>query len=76
MFHELDGLPSKAFLREVVPVLAGGGQERGRREQSLERQLAELAELLRLEQAPRRIECYDTSHLRGALHVASRVVFP
>ena len=50
-------------------------EERGRREQNQERQLADVAELLRLPAPPRRIECYDTSHLQGALHVASRVVF-
>ncbi len=49
--------------------------ERGRREQNHERQLADVAKLLRLPAPPRRIECYDTSHLQGAMHVASRVVF-
>ena len=49
--------------------------ERSRRERSSEESLAAAAELLGLESPPRRIECYDTSHLQGALHVASRVVF-
>ncbi len=49
--------------------------ERSRRERSQEQQLSELATLLRLAAPPRRIECYDTSHLGGAMHVASRVVF-
>ena len=49
--------------------------ERSRRERSSEESLAAVAELLGLASPPRRIECYDTSHLQGALHVASRVLF-
>ncbi|MFQ5696858.1 MAG: excinuclease ABC subunit UvrC [Myxococcota bacterium] len=49
--------------------------ERTRREHSLERLGAELQKALALPALPRRIECYDVSHLRGSLHVASRVVF-
>jgi len=49
--------------------------ERSRREQDSELIMAELAVLLGLASAPRRVECYDTSHLQGDLHVASRVVF-
>jgi excinuclease ABC subunit C len=49
--------------------------ERSRREQDSEIVLAELAALLGLASPPRRVECYDTSHLQGNLHVASRVVF-
>ena len=49
--------------------------ERERRENSDDETLAELAQLLGLPRPPQRIECYDTSHLRGTLHVGSRVVF-
>lgn len=49
--------------------------ERSRRERSHEEALVDVARLLGLPGPPRRIECYDTSHLRGTLHVASRVVF-
>jgi excinuclease ABC subunit C len=36
---------------------------------------AELAEMLALEKAPTRIECYDISHTQGEFAVGSRVVF-
>ena len=49
--------------------------ERSRREQSSEKSLGEVAALLGLPGPPERIECYDTSHLQGSLHVASRVMF-
>ena len=49
--------------------------ERSRREQSSQENLRDVAALLGLAAPPRRIECYDTSHLQGSLHVASRVVF-
>ena len=49
--------------------------ERSRREKSAQESLEEAAELLGLPGPPPRIECYDTSHLQGSLHVASRVVF-
>ncbi len=49
--------------------------ERMRRDRSSEETARELRQLLRLERPPRRIECYDISHLSGTLHVASRVVF-
>jgi excinuclease ABC subunit C len=49
--------------------------ERTRRERGADEMLAEVGRLLGLAAAPVRIECYDTSHLRGTLHVGSRVVF-
>jgi excinuclease ABC subunit C len=49
--------------------------ERTRREDDAQETLAELGALLGLPGAPRRIECYDVSHLQGTLHVGSRVVF-
>jgi excinuclease ABC subunit C len=49
--------------------------ERSRREGDASVALDEVAKLLGLEEPPERIECYDTSHLQGTLHVASRVTF-
>lgn len=49
--------------------------ERSRREGDLDVALAELGQLVGLETPPGRVECYDTSHLQGTLHVASRVAF-
>ncbi|MBW2280347.1 MAG: excinuclease ABC subunit UvrC [Deltaproteobacteria bacterium] len=49
--------------------------ERSRREGDSEVALRELAGLLGLAGPPQHIECYDTSHLQGTLHVASRVSF-
>ncbi|MEE9280351.1 MAG: excinuclease ABC subunit UvrC [Myxococcota bacterium] len=49
--------------------------ERRRREEDTEGRLEALRELLRLPELPRRIECYDISHLHGVLSVGSRVVF-
>jgi excinuclease ABC subunit C len=49
--------------------------ERGRRERTAEEVASELAKILALGAPVRRIECYDISHLRGSLHVGSRVVF-
>ena len=43
--------------------------------ESLDAALRELQEELSLQQLPRRIECYDISHLAGTLAVASRVSF-
>ena len=42
---------------------------------SVETALEELRERCPLSSVPRRIECYDVSHLQGTLAVASRVVF-
>ncbi len=42
---------------------------------SYERQLEELAEVLGLDEPPRRLECFDVSHTAGEATVASCVVF-
>jgi len=44
-------------------------------ELSRDQALVDLKDLLELEQIPRRIECYDISHLQGSHNVASMVVF-
>ena len=49
--------------------------ERSRREGDIRVALQEVAKLIGLESAPEHIECYDTSHLQGTMHVASRVSF-
>ena len=49
--------------------------ERTRREEGAEERLGAIAELLGLAEPPRKIECYDISHLHGVLSVGSRVVF-
>ena len=43
--------------------------------ESVDAALAEIESQCHLSRTPRRIECYDVSHLQGALPVASRVVF-
>jgi excinuclease ABC subunit C len=43
--------------------------------ESVETALTELEQQCRLSRSPRRIECYDISHLQGTLAVGSRVVF-
>jgi excinuclease ABC subunit C len=49
--------------------------ERSRRERSHIEALESLQSALRLNALPRRIECYDISHLQGVFHVGSRVCF-
>ena len=72
-------VPQRGEGRRLVEMAERNAQlalsERSRRELDSERQLAAVAELLRLPASPTRIECYDTSHLQGSLHVGSRVVF-
>jgi len=41
----------------------------------LEKQLLDMQELFQLKHFPRRIECYDTSHLFGSQFVASMILF-
>jgi excinuclease ABC subunit C len=50
-------------------------QERARRERSHLEALEALQAALRLPAVPRRIECYDISHLQGTESVGSRVLF-
>lgn len=49
--------------------------DRARRARDVDRTLEEIRELIGLASPLVRIECYDTSHLQGSVHVASRVVF-
>ncbi len=48
---------------------------RSRREQSLPRGVLSLERDLRMSRPPRRIECFDNSHLQGSDYVSSLVVF-
>ena len=45
------------------------------KDQSLPRAVLSLQRDLRLQKMPRRIECYDNSHMQGSEYVSSRVVF-
>lgn len=45
------------------------------KEQDLKRAMVQLGEYLGLEKAPRRMECFDISHIQGSETVASMVVF-
>ena len=49
--------------------------QRASRDQALPRGVAILQQDLRLEKAPRRIECFDNSHIQGTDYVSSMVVF-
>jgi excinuclease ABC subunit C len=49
--------------------------QRASRDQALPRGIAILQQDLRLEKAPRRIECFDNSHIQGSDYVSSMVVF-
>ena len=76
--HGLQIIPLEASflpLPEGEGLVRWGDAERTRREQTRDELVAALGERLRLERPPETIECYDISHLQGALTVASRVVF-
>lgn len=49
--------------------------QRASRDQALPRGIAILQQDLRLAKAPRRIECFDNSHIQGTDYVSSMVVF-
>ena len=49
--------------------------QRAARDQALPRGIAILQQDLRLARAPRRIECFDNSHIQGTDYVSSMVVF-
>ncbi len=72
-------MPQRGDARELVETASRNAElGLGRRleaRESVESALEELAERLRLDETPRRIECYDVSTLNGVLTVASRVVF-
>jgi len=50
-------------------------QQKKQARESLQKGLLDLQEILHLERYPRRIECFDQSHLAGTSFVASMVVF-
>jgi excinuclease ABC subunit C len=72
-------VPQRGELRRLVEMAQRNAglslAERTRREQTDEELLEALQGALRLPRAPVTIECYDISHLQGALTVASRIVF-
>jgi excinuclease ABC subunit C len=72
-------VPQRGERRRLVELAERNAElalaERSRREQTAQESLRDVAILLGLPRPPRRVECYDTSHLQGDLHVASRVVF-
>lgn len=72
-------VPQRGERRKLVDLACQNAEvalaEHARRERGLELALEEIRELLRLTGTPARIECYDTSHLQGSMHVGSRVVF-
>ncbi len=72
-------VPKRGEGRKLVRLVRHNAElalaERGRRARRQEETLRQLQELMRLPRSPARIECYDVSHLQGALHVACRVVF-
>jgi excinuclease ABC subunit C len=72
-------VPRRAERRRLVEMAMRNAElalaERTRREQTHLETIQALQRALRLPRLPRRIECYDISHLQGAMHVGSRVVF-
>ncbi|MEE8557774.1 MAG: excinuclease ABC subunit UvrC [Myxococcota bacterium] len=72
-------VPKRGERHRLVQMAARNAElallERSRREQTHLEALEALATSLRLPAPPRRIECYDLSHLGGVLHVGSRVLF-
>ncbi len=76
-------VPSAGLRRELVEMIAKSAQQNLEQyrvrwlndEQRTTLALEELAEALRLDRLPRRIECFDVSQLQGTNVVASMVVF-
>ncbi len=67
---------SKAELIEMVERNAGYELARTQKDSDRNSQaMQDLAEILDLPELPRRIECYDISHIQGSNAVASQVVF-
>jgi excinuclease ABC subunit C len=85
LFRERSGravriaVPKRGERRQLVQMAERNAeltlQERKQRERAHLDAIEPLQEALRLSHAPRRIECYDISHLGGVLHVGSRIVF-
>ncbi len=71
--------PSRGPARELVALAERNAEltltQKIEARASIEGALEELKQRLALTRMPRRIECYDVSHLSGTLAVASRVVF-
>jgi excinuclease ABC subunit C len=72
-------VPQRGERRQLVQMARRNAevalQERTRRERTHLESIEALQQALRLPHPPHRIECYDVSHLHGALHVGSRVAF-
>jgi excinuclease ABC subunit C len=72
-------VPRRGERRQLVQVALRNAElaleERARRERSHLETIEVLQQALRLPRLPQRIECYDISHLHGAMHVGSRVMF-
>jgi len=72
-------VPQRGQLRRLVEMAERNAAlaltERTRRERTDEEMLEALRVALRLSTRPETIECYDVSHLQGALTVASRIAF-
>ncbi len=76
-------VPKRGERRQLVEMVAKSAQENLEQnrlrwlndEQRMTAAMGELADALRLERLPRRIECFDISNLQGTNPVASMVVF-
>jgi excinuclease ABC subunit C len=72
-------VPQRGELRRLVEMAQRNAAlalaERTRREQTDEELLDAVRAALRLTRRPETIECYDVSHLQGAMSVASRIAF-
>lgn len=71
--------PQRGDLKQLVGIASHNASltlaRRLEARESVDAALAEIESQCHLSRTPRRIECYDVSHLQGALPVASRVVF-
>jgi excinuclease ABC subunit C len=63
------------FVEMAVTNARHSAEMRYQASSSYERQLEELAEVLELDEPPRRLECFDVSHTAGEATVATCVVF-
>ncbi|TPV96635.1 MAG: excinuclease ABC subunit UvrC [Myxococcales bacterium FL481] len=67
--------PRRALTRLAAKNAANNFASRRNRDEDLELALTRLQSRLRLTRLPRRIECYDISHIQGSDPVGSMVVF-